>query len=179
VGKIIESTLVTLDGVTEDPANWAGAYLDESFQEGALERLLRSEAMLMGRRTYELLARDWADQRGDFADRMNAIRKYVFSATLDRAAWNNSVVIDGGVSSEVAKLKNAASGDLSVYGHGQLSQTLLRDGLIDEIRMSVFPVFVGSGKLLFREGERAALQLLEVINLPTGVVVMRYRPATQ
>lgn len=177
MGKIIESTLVTLDGVIEDPANWVGDYLDESFQEAALERLRQTEAMLMGRRTYDLLRRDWANQSGAFAERMNGIRKYVFSSTLETVAWNNAVIVEGSVSHEAARLKQEVPGDLAIYGHGQLSQTLLRDGLIDEIRLSIFPVLVGSGKLLFREGERAVLRLIDAMSLSTGVAVMRYQPA--
>jgi dihydrofolate reductase len=177
MGKIIESTLVTLDGVIEDPANWVGDYLDESFQKAALERLMQTEAMLMGRRTYELLERDWAGQAGAFAERMSGIRKYVFSSTLETVAWNNTVIVRDSVSRGAARLKKEVPGDLAIYGHGQLSQTLLRHGLIDEIRLSVFPVIIGSGKLLFREGERAVLRLIEATSLSTGVAVMRYRPA--
>lgn len=177
MGRIVESTLVTLDGVIEDPANWVGDYLDEDFQEGALDRLMRTEAMLMGRRTYDLLARDWAAQAGAFADRINDIRKYVFSSTLESVPWNNSVIIRGSVSDEAARLKQEIHGDLAIYGHGQLSQSLLEDGLIDEIRLSVFPILVGSGTLLFRRGEKATMHLVEVESFPTGVVVMLYRPA--
>ena len=168
---------MTLDGVIEDPAKWVGDYLDESFQKAALERLLQTGAMLMGRRTYELLERDWAGQAGAFAERMSGIRKYVFSSTLGTVAWNNAVILRENVSREAARLKQEVRGDLAIYGHGQLSQTLLRDGLIDEIRLSIFPVFIGSGKLLFREGERAVLRLIEAMSLSTGVAVMRYQPA--
>jgi dihydrofolate reductase len=176
MGKIIESTLVTLDGVIHDPANWVGDYMDEEFQKGALEELLQTSAMLMGRRTYELLSRDWSAQAGDFADRINGIRKYVFSSTLDKPNWNNANVIRGDVTREAGKLKEQTQGDLAIYGHGLLSQTLLKGGLVDEIRLSVFPLLLGTGKLLFREGERAKLRLIEAMNLPTGVVVMRYQP---
>ena len=174
--KIIESTLVTLDGVIEDPANWVGSYMDQDFARGALERLLETDAMLMGRRTYAILAKDCADAKDDFADRMNSIRKYVFSSTMEMADWNNSIVIKGDVVQEVRKLKDQAGEDLAVYGHGQLSQTLLKHGLLDEVRLSFFPVFVGSGQTLFREGEKAGLRLIETWGLPTGVVVMRYEP---
>jgi dihydrofolate reductase len=128
--KLIESTLLSLDGVIDDPASWGiEDYFDDAFQKGALERLLESDAMVMGRRTYELLARDWSGT------------------------------------------------DLALYGHGPLAQTLLNHGLLDEMRISIFPVFVGRGKLLFRDGERARLRLIEATSLPTGVVVMRYQPA--
>lgn len=177
MGKIIESTLITLDGVIEDPANWVGDYLDESFQKAALDRLERTEAMLMGRTTYELLERDWAGQTGAFAERISGIRKYVFSSTLRTVAWNNAVIVKDNVLREAVRLKREVPGDLAIYGHGQLAQTLLRDGLVDEIRLSIFPVTVGSGKLLFREGDRAVLRLIEATSLSTGVAVMRYQPA--
>jgi dihydrofolate reductase len=176
MGTIVESTLVSLDGVIEDPANWAGEYIDDEFQKAAFERLLVSEAMLMGRRTYEVLARDWAAGTGDFADRVNSIRKYVFSSTLERADWNNSTIIKGDVVSEVRNLKAQARSDLALWGHGLLGETLLKRGLFDEMRLSVFPVIVGKGKLLFREGESARLRLIGATSLPNGVVVTRYQP---
>ncbi len=175
--KIIESTLVSLDGVIEDPSTWAGDYADDEFEKAALERLLESDAMLMGRRTYEMLARDWVAGTGDFANRINSIRKYVFSSTLEQADWNNSTIIRGDVVTEVSKLREEAGSDLALYGHGLLGETLLKRGLLDEVRLSVFPLFVGSGKLLFREGEKARLRLIGSTSLSTGVVVMRYQPA--
>lgn len=176
MGTIVESTLVSLDGVIEDPAGWAGPYMDAAFQQGALERLRISDAMLMGRGTYEILARDWAAQTGNFADRINTIRKFVFSATLQQPAWKNTTIVKGNAVDEVRKLKAQTPTDLAIYGHGLLAGTLLEHGLIDEIRLSVFPLFVGRGKLLFRDGERASLRLLETTALPTGIVVGRYQP---
>lgn len=175
--KIVESTLVSLDGVIEDPATWAGRYADAAFQETALARLLESDAMLMGRRTYELLARDWAAQTGDFASRINSIRKYVVSSTLAQADWNNSIVLRDDVLPKIRELREAPGNNLALYGHGQLAQTLLKRGLLDEIRLSIFPIIVGSGKQLFRAGETAELRLIEATALPTGVVVTRYQPA--
>lgn len=172
--KIVESTLMTLDGVIEDPAGWVGPYLDSDFQNGALERLLDTDAMLMGRRTYEVLAGDWADQSGDFADRINSIPKYVFSSTLEKAQWNNSALVRSDPVGAVKKLKAEAGSDLAIYGHGRLAQTLLRHGLLDEIRVSVFPVLVGRGQLLFRQGESLPLRLIEATALQTGAVVLRY-----
>jgi dihydrofolate reductase len=176
MGTIVESTLASLDGVIEDPAVWAGPYLDAAFQQTALERLLVSDAMLMGRHTYELLARDWASRSGDFADRINAIPKFVVSTTLDQPVWTNTTIMKGNPIDAVRKLKAQASTDLAIYGHGLLAETLLDHGLLDEIRLSVFPLFVGRGKLLFRDGQHAALRLLETTPLPTGIVVQRYQP---
>ena len=132
---------------------------------------------MMGRKTYELLARDWVAQKDDFANRINEIRKYVFSSTIEKADWNNSIIIRSDAVAEVRKLKEQTGKDLAVYGHGRFAQSLLAHGLLDEIRLSVFPIFVGSGTLLFREGEKARLQLIDATSLPSDIVVMRYKPA--
>jgi len=175
--KIIESTLLSLDGVIEDPAKWEiGEYLDDAFETAALERLLESDAMLMGRCTYEMLARDWAAATGDFANRINGMRKYVVSSTLENADWNNSTIIRDDVVNAVTKLKDLPGSDLAIYGHGLLAETLLKHRLTDEVRLSVFPLVIGKGKLLFREGEELRLRLIDSTSLRTGVVVMRYQP---
>ena len=175
--KIIESTLVSLDGVIGDPPTWVGDYLDEEFQKDALERLLESDAMLMGRRTYEMFANTWAARTDPFASRINDMRKYVFSSTLEEADWKNSIVVKGDVVTEVRKLKQQAGRDLVMYGHGLLAQTLLKHGLLDELRVSIFPVIVGRGKLLFRDDESTTLKLVATESRRTGVVVVRYQPA--
>jgi dihydrofolate reductase len=175
--KIIESTLVSLDGVIGDPQVWANDYFDKEAQADALERLLASDAMLMGRRTYEAFSKAWPAQTGEYPDRMNSIRKYVFSSTLARADWNNSTIIRGDVTAEAAKLKQQDGQDLAIYGHGLLSQTLLEHGLLDELRLAIHPLLVGRGKLLFREGEKTPLKLVATKTLGTGVVVLSYRPA--
>jgi dihydrofolate reductase len=175
--RILESTLVSLDGVIGDPPTWIGDYADDAFEKDALKRLLESDAMLMGRRTYEMFARIWPARTGDFADRLNSMRKYVFSSTLEKPDWNNAIVIRGDVVAEVRKLKQQAGKDLAIYGHGLLGETLLKHHLLDELRVSIFPVFVGRGKLLFREDERATLTLVATERLQSGVVVLRYQPA--
>jgi dihydrofolate reductase len=175
--KIIESTLVSLDGVIGDPHLWAMNYFDNEAQEDSLELLLASDAMLMGRRTYEIFAGVWPARTGDYADRMNSIRKYVFSSTLERADWNNSTIIRGDVAAEVAKLKQQDGQDLVMYGHGPLGQTLLEHGLLDELRFCIHPLLVGRGRLLFRESEKTILKLIAKKTLGTGVVVLSYQPA--
>jgi dihydrofolate reductase len=175
--KIIESTLVSLDGVIGDPQVWANDYFDKEAQAGALEQLLASDAMLMGRRTYEVFAKAWPALSSEYADRMNSIRKYVFSSTLARADWDNSVIIRGDVAAEVAKLKQQDGQDLVIYGHGPLGQTLLAHRLLDELHFAIHPLIVGGGTLLFREGEKATLKLLGAKTLGTGVVVLSYQPA--
>jgi dihydrofolate reductase len=175
--KIIESTLVSLDGVIGDPHLWAMNYFDNEAQEEAFKLLLASDAMLMGRRTYEIFAGVWPARTGDYADRMNSIRKYVFSSTLERADWNNSTIIKGDVATEVAKLKQQDGKDLVMYGHGPLGQTLLERHLLDELRLWIHPLIVSRGKLLFREGEKTILKLVAKKTLGTGVVVLTYQPA--
>lgn len=133
--------------------------------------------MLMGRRTYQAFAAMWPAGTGEYADRMNRIRKYVFSSTLERAAWNNSTIISGDAAAAVARLKQQDGQDLVMYGHGRLGQTLLEHHLLDELRLWIHPLLVGGGTLLFREGEKTALKLIATKTLATGVVVLSYRPA--
>ena len=174
--KIIESTLVSLDGVIGDPHLWAMERFDDDAQKEALEGLWASDAMLMGRRTYEIFAGVWPARTGDYAERLNSMRKYVFSSTLQKADWNNSTIIHGDVVVEAAKLKQQEGQDLIIYGHGLFGQTLLKHQLLDELRFSVQPVIVGSGKLLFREGETATLELVSARPRANGVVVLSYKP---
>ena len=174
--KIIESTLVSLDGVIGDPMVWANDYFDNEAQADALERLLASDAMLMGRRTYEVFARAWPALAGEYAGRMNSIRKYVFSSTLEKADWHNSTIIRGNVAAEAGKLKQQDGQDLVMYGHGPLGQTLLEHHLLDELHFAIHPVLVGRGTLLFREGETTTLKLVATKTLGTGVVVLSYQP---
>jgi dihydrofolate reductase len=174
--KIIESTLVSLDGVIEDPHLWATEYFDGEAENYALELLSTSEAMLMGRRTYEFFAAAFPHRTGEYGDRVNRIRKYVFSSTLKKADWSNSSVLEGDVTTEVAKLKSEAGKDLVIYGHGLLGQTLLKHHLLDELKLWIHPCFVGRGKLLFREGEKTNLKLIAQTTLSTGVIVASYQP---
>ena len=175
--KVIESTLVSIDGVIGDPPVWAGEYFDKEAERAALEQLLASDAMLMGRRTYEMFAAMSLTGTGDYADRMNSIRKYVFSSTLEQADWNNTTIISGDVPTAVAELKQQDGDPLVMYGHGPLGQTLLEHRLLDELRFMIHPVFVGRGTLLFREADKTALRLVGTKTLPTGVVVLSYQPA--
>ena len=175
--KLVESTLVSADGVIGHPSAWAMEYRDAEVQQEALERLAGIDAMLMGRGTYELFSVTWPGQASDFADRMNSIRKYVFSSTLAQADWNNSTIIRGDTVAEVTRLKQQDGLDLALYGPGLLAQTLLEHGLIDELRLSIHPVLVGGGRLLFREGQKKPLTFVSAKTFGTGVVVLTYEPA--
>jgi dihydrofolate reductase len=173
--KIIESTLVSLDGVFEDPHIWATEYFDQEAEKYALELLLSSDAMLMGRKTYEFFAAAFPHQKGDYGRRINEMRKYVFSNSLRQADWTNSSIVAGDVAAEAAKLKQHDGKDLVVYGHGLFAQTLLEHDLLDELKFWIHPLFVGRGKSLFREGNKIKMNLAATKTLATGVVVLTYQ----
>ena len=177
--RVIHSVLVSADGVVGDPPRWATDYRDAEVEKDALERLGDTDAVLLGRGTYEFFAATWPGQDGGFASRMNSIRKYVFSSTLEQADWNNSTIVRGDAAAEVTRLRQQDGPDLALYGHGPLAHTLLEHGLIDELRLSVHPVLAGHGRLLFWEAGKTPLELAEVRALGTGVVVLSYRPAGQ
>jgi dihydrofolate reductase len=176
VRKIIESTLVSADGVVGDPQGWAMQHRDAEVEQEALDRLAGTDAMLMGKGTYEVFSATFPGQAGDFAGRVNSIRKYVFSSTLKQADWTNSTIISADAVAKVTRLKQQEGQDLALYGHGLLAQTLLEHGLIDELRLSVHPVLVGTGRLLFREGQKKPLKFVGAKTFGTGVVVLTYEP---
>jgi dihydrofolate reductase len=173
--KIINSAFVSLDGVTEDPRSWA--IFDQDSGGEAAQVLQALDGMLMGRGTYEYFAHVMPEQTGPYADAINAIRKYVFSSTLESAGWNNSTIIRDDVVAAVNELKQQDGRDLIMYGYGRLNQTLLENHLVDEIRFSVHPVLAG-----FAAGRgnatRLPLKLLGAIPSPSGVVALTHEPAS-
>ena len=175
--KIIESTLVYVDGVVGSPPLWAVDYRDEEVTRDALERLSGSDAMLMGRGTYELFATIWPGQTDDFAQRINGIRKYVFSSTLGAApGWSNSTIVRGDVLAGVRKIKEQDGRDLALFGHGRLARTLLENGLTDELRLSIHPrVFAGAGLPQFSNGSKTPLTLVSTKTFDAGVVTLSFR----
>ena len=138
-----------------------------------------SDALLLGRVTYEGFAAAWPSREGEFADKFNTMPKYVVSSTLGEPSWKNSTVIKDDVAGEVAKLKAQEGGDILVNGSGQLVKALMEHNLVDEYRLMVFPVVLGSGKRLFADGVgKTQLRLAEVTPVgPDGVVILIYRPA--
>jgi dihydrofolate reductase len=172
--KIINSAFVSLDGVTEHPRSWA--IFDSDSAEEAVQALQAYDGMLMGRGTYEYFAEVMPNQTGPYADAINAIRKYVFSSTLESADWNNSTIIRDDVVAAVTELKQQNGRDLIMYGHGRLSQTLLEHHLVDEIRFSVHPVLLGGRAAAGGNGKTLPLKLTGTTPSPSGVVALTYEP---
>jgi dihydrofolate reductase len=185
MSKIVVSQFVTLDGVVEDPGGSEGferggwAFEFERGPDGdkfKLDELMASEALLLGRVTYEGFAAAWPSRTGEFADKFNSMPKYVVSTTVEDPEWNNSTVIRDNVAAEIAALKEQEGGDILVNGSVQLVQTLLEHGLVDELRLMVFPVVLGAGKRLF--GEEAPRTALEVVDSQSAgeTVILILRP---
>jgi dihydrofolate reductase len=143
--------------------------------------LVEAEAQLLGRVTYEGFAAAWPtiEDEAGFAEKMNSMPKYVVSSTLEEAGWNNSTVLRGNVAEQVAELKREVNGVILVAGSAQLVQTLVEHDLIDELRLMVFPVLLGSGKRLFGEvSDKKALELTDSRTLGDGIALLTYKPAS-
>jgi dihydrofolate reductase len=188
VSSIVVTQFVTVDGVFEDPGGseklerggWALQFdRGPDGDKFKLDEVMASDALLLGRVTYEGFAEAWPSRDGEFADKFNGMRKYVVSTTLGEPTWNNSTVIRDDVAGEVAKLKQQEGGDILVNGSAQLVKTLMEHDLVDEYRLMVFPVVLGSGRRLFDDGlDRTKLRLAEARPVgPDGVVILIYRPA--
>jgi dihydrofolate reductase len=187
-------TFLTLDGVMQAPGGpdedpdghfqhggWSFPYGDEDFGAAMVAWFANAEAFLLGRKTYEIFRGHWpkvTDADDPIAGKLNALPKYVASTTLHAVDWHNSSLLGGDVAVEVAKLKEQPGAELQVHGSGGLAQTLIHHDLIDEYRLLVFPVHLGSGKKLFRDGVKAgALRLTRTTTTGTGVIIATYEPA--
>ena len=189
VGRSGVTECVSLDGVVEAPGGGEDfKYAGWTFQikrgdEGEkfkLDETLSSEALLLGRVTYEGFAKAWPSVKDDagFADKFNSMPKYVVSSTLEDAEWNNSTVLKGDAVEEVSKLKQELDGDIVVHGSPQLAQTLIEHDLVDEYRLMVFPVVLGTGKRLFGETTgKKSLRLVDSKVVGDGVAILVYQPA--
>jgi dihydrofolate reductase len=174
--KIIEYTLVSVDGVFEDPARLGFMeYRDEAYLRDGLGLLTACDAMLIGRNTYETSAKAWPNRPHPWANRLNGMRKYVFSSKLEKAEWSNSILLRGDVVAEVRKLKQQEGQDLLIWGHGLLGETLLKEGLIAVLDLSVHPLVVGHGKQFFREGLGVKLRLSATKSF-SKIVKLTYEP---
>jgi dihydrofolate reductase len=189
VRRVIASEFVSLDGVVEDPS-WTFQFSSVEQENFKFDELAESDVLLLGRVTYEGFAAAWPimmeqyegprrAELGEYTDMMNGYPKYVVSTTLEEPVeWNNSTLINGNVEEEVTRLKQQFGRDILVFGSGELANTLMQHGLIDEYRLMVFPIVVGSGKRLFEDDiETTVLELVDTKTFGSDVVVLSYRPA--
>ena len=187
MGRIVVTEFISLDGVIEAPGG------GESFKHGGwsfeisrgdegdqfkLDETMGSDALLLGRKTYEGFAAAWPGRDGEFADKFNTMPKYVVSSTLEEPEWNNTTLLKGDLAEEVAKLRERHERDIVVHGSAQLVQALLERDLVDELRLMVFPLVLGSGKRLFGEtSDKKPLRLVDSKVVGDGVSILVYEPA--
>jgi dihydrofolate reductase len=188
MGKIVVTEFISMDGVIEDPGGsedyehggWSFQYdRGEEGDKFKLDETAASDALLLGRVTYEGYADSWPSRDGEFADKFNSMPKFVVSTTLDKPEWNNSTVINGDVAAQVGKLKEQFANDVVVHGSARLVNTLKGHDLVDEYRLMVFPVILGKGKRLFSdEGDLTPLKLSEAKQVGSdGVIILTYQRA--
>ena len=190
MSKVVVSEFVTLDGVMEDPgggdgfqhAGWAFRFdLGPDGDQFKLDEVMQADALLLGRVTYQEFAKAWPSMTGAgaFADKMNSMPKFVVAAGLDTAEWGTTTVITGNVPEAVAKLKQRSGGDILINGSARLVQSLMEHDLIDEYRLMVFPIVLGTGKRLFADGGKpTTLRLVQQTPVGSdGVLVLTYEPA--
>ena len=187
MGRIVVTEFVSLDGVMEAPGGEEFKYPNWSFEfdrgedgdKFKLDEALESEALLIGRVTYESFAGAWPSRDGEFADKFNSMPKYVVSSTLENPEWNNTTVLKGDAVEQATKLKQELDGDIYVHGSRQLAQALIESDLVDELHLMVFPVVLGTGKRLFGEtSDKKRLRLTDSKMVGgDGVTVLVYQPA--
>jgi len=189
MGKIVITTNTSLDGVVQDPdgeegfrlGGWFNQYGGKDLAEWAAveaKEASGADALLLGRGSDEWFASRWSARRGEWADKLNSLPKYVVSSTLTEAKWSNSTVIAGDVVSEVAKLKQQINGEILVYASYRLVHTLLEQNLVDEFRLVVFPVVLGTGQRLFAEtSDKKPLRLINVSTIGGGLAFLTYEVA--
>jgi dihydrofolate reductase len=184
MGKIVISENVTLDGVIEDPAGdegfarggWVGRIAAlPALAKATLDEALGTEALLLGRRSYEWFAARWPSRSGELADRLNSLPKYVVSSTLEDPDWKNSTVLKGDVVNEVSRLKQQLNGEINVPASFQLVHTLIEHDLVDELRLKIFPVVLGAGERLFGEAsDKKPMRLVDTQTLGDGIALLTY-----
>jgi len=187
MAKIIISTNVSLDGVVQDPDGEEGFKLGgwfnqfggkdlEAWANVELDEALRTQALLLGRRSDQWFAQRWQSRSGEWADRLNSLPKYVVSSTLEHPRWNNSTVLRGDVVNEVSKLKQELDGDIVLYASYQLGRTLIEHDLVDELRLIIFPVVLGAGERLFGEtSDRKPMRLVHSRTVGDGLALLTYQ----
>jgi len=186
MGKIVVSENVSLDGVTQDPTGeegfghggWFGRIADkdrEAWAKMELNEALGAEALLLGRRSDEWFATRWLSRSGDWADRLNSLPKYVVSSNLEEPRWTNATVLTGDVADAVSKLKQELDGDIVVYASTQLVHTLMEHDLVDELRLTVYPVVLGAGERLFGQtSDSRPLRLVSTQTIGDGLAFLTY-----
>lgn len=178
--KVVANLFISLDGVVESPETWHFPYFNEEMGAAMGATMTSSDAFLLGRRTYEQWAAFWPTQdpgENPMAHAINGMPKFVASTTLDAVEWQNSTLLEGDVRDAVTRLKSRAGGDIAITGSATLVRSLLADGLLDELRLMIHPVVVGSGARLFDDGDQVPLELVESETFSTGVLNLAYRPA--
>ena len=173
--NIIVTEFLSLDGVMENPA-WTFPYWNDEIAAFKGEETDASDALLLGRVTYEGFAAVWPSSDDEGAAYFNGVRKYVVSTTLGSADWNNSVLIKDNVMDEISKLKQGDGKDIAVHGSATLAQSLIQHNLVDRIRLLVYPVVLGEGKRLFNEQSAATFELVESQTFSGGVLALEYAP---
>ncbi|HEX3090777.1 MAG TPA: dihydrofolate reductase family protein [Ilumatobacteraceae bacterium] len=186
MGRIVISTNVSMDGVVQDPdgqedfkhGGWFGQYGGKDLEpwgEIMTDEALKTEALLLGRRTDQFFGSRWNDRAGAWADRLNSLPKYVVSSTIVEPTWANSTVLKGDVLDQVAKLKEDLDGDIVVYASYQLGQMLIEHDLVDELRLFLFPVVLGAGERLFGETtDKKPMRLVSTRTIGDGLVFLDY-----
>jgi dihydrofolate reductase len=181
--KVINSTYVSLDGVVTNPQEWTFDFRDDAANQFAFEQLMACDALLMGRRTYEIFSEVWPTMKdeGGFADKMNSMPKHVASRTLTETTWN-ATVIQGDLAEAVDRLKRAPGKDILQYGYGPVTGTLIEHGLLDELRLWLHPILVGRGEvddLLIGPRATATLQLANLKRYDSGLLILTYQPVSR
>jgi dihydrofolate reductase len=181
--KIVAGEFVSLDGVMEAPDQWHFPYFNDEMGEAVGSQIANTDAMLLGRVTFQEFASFWPgatdEETGGMASNMNGAQKYVVSTTLDDvSAWQNSTLINGDIMGELARLKEQPGKDIGITGSATLVQSLLEAGMLDELRLLVHPIVVGHGKRIFREESKTTgLELVDAKTFSTGVMYLTYQPA--
>jgi dihydrofolate reductase len=178
--RIVNSTFVSLDGVINHMDRWHFDYIDDELEALALDQFRDSDALLLGRHTYDAYAGAWPGRDGELADRINAMAKYLVSTTMETAEWTNTTIIRGDLVEEVSKLKAADGKNILMNGYGPIAKTLMRNGLLDQLCLWVHPVLAGVGTtddMIWGEDVHARLALEDVKTLASGVVTLTYGAA--
>jgi len=178
--RLVATEYLSLDGVFEEPGKWSGPFFNDEAGQFKWNELQASDALLMGRKTYEGFSAAWPTMpgTGEFGEKMNSMPKYVVSSTLDTVEWAGSTLITGNLFEEVRKLKQQPGQDLLLSGSAQLFNALAQENLIDLYRFMLHPIILGKGKRLFADGvDRKALALSETKAFKAGIVILEYVPA--